>query len=137
MVLVHPLEIASEFCEAGDCSAESIAPAADEPFALEYAPDVAEALWEDLQAAYPDSSGEGYDLTGLARRITRPGMVLLGERDRIDQRSGRLWANLMGARLISLPNAGHWSFVERPRAFQKAVMAFLLAPAGRRTMAAV
>src|SRR5258707_451581 len=49
LVLVHPLEIANEFGEAGDCSADSTTPAADEPFALEYAPDVAEALWEDLQ----------------------------------------------------------------------------------------
>lgn len=137
LVLVHPLEIASEFCEAGDGSPEGAMPETDDQFALEHAPDIAEALWEDLQAAYPDTSGEGYDLTAVARRITRPGLVLLGGRDSIDQRSGRRWADLMGARLVSLPDAGHWSFVEQPRAFQKPVMEFLLAQAARRAMAAV
>ena len=137
LILLHPLAIASEFCDAGGCSPESVTPATDEPFALDYAPDVAEALWEDLQATYSDTAGEGYDLTPVARRITRPSLVLLGERDGVDRRSGRLWADLMGARLMELSNAGHWSFVERPRQFQKAVTDFLRAQDRRRTMAAV
>jgi pimeloyl-ACP methyl ester carboxylesterase len=136
LVLVHPLEVASEFCDQGNCAVEGSTPDTDERFALEHTPDVAEALWEDLQAAYPDTTGEGYDLTAVARRITRPGLVLLGDCDGIDQRSGQLWAELTGARLVSLPDAGHWSFVEQPRPFQKAVMEFLLAQAARRTMAA-
>src|SRR5258708_37564027 len=65
-VLVHPLEIASEFCDVGDCSAKNSTPKTDERFALEHAPDIAEALWEDLQAAYSDVTGEGYDLTAVA-----------------------------------------------------------------------
>jgi pimeloyl-ACP methyl ester carboxylesterase len=136
LVLVHPLEVASEFCDEGDCSVEGGTPETDDRFALEDAPDVADALWEDLQAAYPDTTGEGYDLTAVARQISRPGLVLLGECDGIDQRSGQLWAELTGARLVSLPDAGHRSFVEQPQAFQGAVMEFLLAQAGRRTMAA-
>lgn len=135
-VLVHPLEIASQFCGDGDGAAEGSAPETENSFALEHAPDMAEALWEDLQAAHPDKTGDGYDLTAVARQITRPGLVLLGERDGIDQRSGRLWAELTGARLVSLPGAGHWSFVEQPQPFQRAVVEFLLARAARRTMAA-
>ncbi len=137
LVLAHPLEIASEFCRAGDGSAETPAAGADELFALDNAPDLAEALWEDLQAAYPDISGEGYDLAPVARRVTRPGLVLLGEHDGIDRRSGHLWAELIGARLVSLPDAGRWSFVEQPRAFRTAVREFLLAQSARRSMAAV
>jgi proline iminopeptidase len=137
LVLVHPLEIASEFCAAGDSSSESATPATNDPFAQEYAADVAEALWEDLQAAYPDTAAEGYDLRPVARRIARRGLVLLGENDGIDRRSGDLWAELMGARLVSLPDAGRWSFVERPCAFRTAVREFLLAQAARRSMAAV
>lgn len=135
-VLVHPLEIASEFCGPGDCAAEGAIPETDDGFALEHAPDVAEALWEDLQAAYPDTTGEGYDLRAVARRITRPGLVLLGECDGIDQRSGQLWAELTGARVVSLPDAGHWSFVEQPQAFRESVVEFLLAQTARRTTAA-
>jgi pimeloyl-ACP methyl ester carboxylesterase len=136
LVLVHPLEVASTFCDEGDCAAEVTTPETDDRFTVEHAPDVAEALWEDLQAAYPDKTGEGYDLTAVARQITRPGLVLLGERDGIDQRSGQLWAELTGARLVSLPDAGQWSFVEQPQPFQKAVVEFLLAHAARRTTAA-
>jgi pimeloyl-ACP methyl ester carboxylesterase len=135
-VLVHPLEVASTFCDEGDGAAEGGTPETDERFALEHAPDLAEALWEDLQAAYPDRSGEGYDLTAAARQITRPGLVLLGELDEIDQRSGKLWAELTGARLVALPGAGHWSFVEQPQSFQKVTTEFLLAQGARRAMAA-
>jgi pimeloyl-ACP methyl ester carboxylesterase len=137
VVLAHPLEISSEFCEAGDRRAEGPAPVTSESLSLDYAPDIAEALWEDLQEEYPDAVGEGYDLTLVARRITRPGLVLLGERDGIDRRSGQRWAELMSARLVWLPDAGHWSFLEQPHVFQKPVTEFMLAQVGRRTMAAV
>ncbi len=53
-----------------------------------------------------------------------------------DRRSGQLWAELMSARLVSLPDAGHWSFVEQPQPFQRAVMEFLLAQVARRKVTA-
>ncbi len=136
LILAHPMEVSSQFCDAGDSAAEEPQPEAGGRFALEQDPDVAEALWEDLQATCPDATGEGYDLTAIARQITRPALVLLGARDAIDQRSGTLWAELTNARLVSLPDAGHWSFVEQPLHFQEAVAEFLLSQAGRRAMAA-
>ncbi len=141
LVLAHPMEVSSQYCAAADAAAEHAAtegagPEPDGPFALEHDPDLAESLWEGLQDTCPDATGEGYDLTPVARQVTRPALVLLGERDAIDRRSGKLWAELTNARLLSLPYAGHWSFVEQPRQFQEAVAEFLLSQASRRAMAA-
>lgn len=132
LILVHPLEISSAFCEGtGDLLCGG-----DDPLALEHDADVAELLWEDLEATCPDASMEGYDLAPVARQIPVPTLVLLGERDAIDGRSGQLWAELTNARLVSLPHAGHWSFLEQPAEFQQAVTEFLLTHAARRVMVA-
>lgn len=131
LILVHPLEISSAFCDpAGE------APSGDEACAFEHDADVAEMLWEDLEAMCPDEAGEGYDLAPVAREITAPSLVVLGASDAIDRRSGQLWAELVKAQLISLPDSGHWSFVERPAEFQQAVSQFLLRHAGPRVVAA-
>lgn len=132
LVLAHPLEISSAFCEPGDdtlCGG-------DEECGEEHDADVAAMLWEDLEVEYPDATGEGYDLTPVARQITTPALVLLGERDAIDQRSGQQWAELASARLVTMPGAGHWSFLERPAEFQKAVTEFLMSHGARRAMTA-
>jgi pimeloyl-ACP methyl ester carboxylesterase len=132
LIFAHPLEISSDFCDhSGDLAG------CDDPFALDHDPDVAEMLWEDLEATCPDAAEEGYDLAPLARAITAPALVLLGEQDAIDHRSGRLWAELTNAQLVSLPGAGHWSFLDRPEEFQRAVTEFLTIHTTRHVMAAV
>ena len=132
LIFAHPLEISSAFCDhTGDlcCGGEDL-------FALEHDVDVAEMLWEDLEATCPDATEEGYDLAPVVRKITAPTLVLLGERDSIDHRSGQLWAELTNARLITMTGAGHWSFLEQPDEFQQATMEFLLAHGVRRAMVA-
>ncbi len=132
LVLAHPLEISTAFCDfADDASCGS-----DEQFTEEHDADVAGMLWEDLEATCPDATGEGYDLAPVARQIVAPALVLLGERDPIDHRSGQRWAELTSAQLISMPGAGHWSFHERPAEFQNAVTEFLMSHGARRTMTA-
>lgn len=133
LVLAHPLEISSAFCDSGDdapCGG-------DEQCAEEHDADVAAMLWEDLEAECPDATGEGYDLAPVARQIATPTLVLLGERDAIDQRSGQRWAELSSAELVSMPGAGHWSFLDRPAEFQRTVTAFLMSHGARRAMTAV
>ncbi len=132
LVLANPLEISTEFCDPDD----STLCAADDPFAQEQDTDVAAMLWEDLEATCPDLAGEGYDLAPVARQIAAPTLVLLGERDAIDQRSGRRWAELTGAQLLSMPDAGHWPFLDRPAEFQRTVTEFLAPHGARRTMTA-
>ena len=133
LVLTHPLEISSAFCDfSGDAFCGG-----DDLFTQDHDADVAEMLWEDLEACCPDAAGEGYDLAPVARQIMTPSLVLLGEQDAIDTRSGQLWAELTNAQLVSLPGAGHWSFLEQPVEFQRAVTDFLISHAARRAMVAV
>jgi pimeloyl-ACP methyl ester carboxylesterase len=132
LVLAHPLEISTAFCDPGDdalCGG-------DEPLAEEHDADVAALLWEDLEATCPDVTGEGYDLAPVARQVVAPALVLLGERDLIDHRSGLRWAELTSAQLITVSGAGHWSFLERPAEFQKAVTGFLVSNGARRSLTA-
>ncbi len=132
LVLAHPLEISTAFCDPGDdalCGG-------DEQFAEEHDADVAAMLWEDLEATCPDATSEGYDLAPVARQIVAPSLVLLGERDAIDSRSGERWAELTSGQLISMQGAGHWSFLDRPAEFQRVVTEFLMSYGARRTMTA-
>jgi proline iminopeptidase len=132
LVLANPLEISSGFFEPADDALTG----GIEPFAEEHDPDVADMLWEDLESTCPDARGEGYDLTPFVRRITAPALVLLGERDAIDRRSGKLWAELTNAQVVSLADAGHWPFLERPEDFRRAVTEFLVTHAGVRAAVA-
>jgi proline iminopeptidase len=132
LVLANPLEISSGFFEPADDTLFG----GIEPFAEEHDPDVADMLWEDLESTCPDARGEGYDLTPFVRRIAAPALVLLGGRDAIDRRSGKLWAELANAQVVSLADAGHWPFLERPEEFRRAVTEFLMTHAGRRAVAA-
>ncbi|SRR5579872_6986620 len=132
LILAHPLEISSAFCDhAGDMLCGG-----DDAFPLDYDSDVAEMLWEDLEATCPDTTGEGYDLAPIARQIAAPSLVVLGESDSIDHHSGQLWAELTSARLVSLPGTGHWSFLEQPVEFQRTVTQFLMTYAPVRAMVA-
>jgi len=132
LLFAHPLEISSAFCDrTGDlsCGGEDL-------FALEHDADVAEMLWEDLEAVCPDATEEGYDLAPVVRKIAAPTLVLLGEHDSIDHRSGQLWAELTNGHLVTLRGAGHWSFLEQPDEFAQATTEFLLAHGVRRAMVA-
>src|SRR6185295_19723523 len=117
VVLAHPMEISSDYY---DVAAESVQRPRRET-EDECQPDLAEALWEDLQAKWPDATGDGYDLSAVARRITAPAMVLLGDRDPIDRRSGMRWAELSKARVAVLADCSRQSFLEQPRRFQQTV----------------
>lgn len=132
LVLANPLEISSGFFE----PVNDMVSGANEPFSEEHDPDVADMLWEDLENTCPDAGGEGYDLTPFVRRIAAPALVLLGERDAIDRRSGKLWGELANAEVVSLSDAGHWPFLERPEAFRRAVTEFLMAHCRERAEAA-
>ena len=131
LVLAHPMEISSQFLD------QSENPLSDPNESWEHDPDLAEALWEDLEANCPDATGDGYDLTAMVRLVAAPALVLLGERDSIHHGSGRLWAELLNAQLVSLPDAGHWSFLEQPAQFRHVVAEFLMTHAAPRTMAAI
>jgi pimeloyl-ACP methyl ester carboxylesterase len=63
-------------------------------------------------------------------------MVLLGDRDPMDRRSGMRWAELSKARAALLRDCGRESFVEQPRRFQQAVTEFLQARISPKTVAA-
>jgi proline iminopeptidase len=120
LVLAHPMEISSAFTEpaCGDAPDE-------DQLTLDFDQHVGDALWDNLHQSWPDASGDGYDLTPVARQITTPALVLAGERDTIDRRSCTLWAELSHAELVCLPECGHWSFLEQPERFREVVLDFL------------
>ena len=79
------------------------------------------ALWELTAASHP---------LGLAERLTElnlPVLVLTGDDDRIvpSEESIRLGAEIPGASLVVIPNAGHLPHEEKPEAFMQAVREFL------------
>ncbi len=57
-----------------------------------------------------------------------PSLVVWGERDPyIPTRFAREYADVLGAELLSLPDAGHWWWFDRPDAIER-VVEFLVAP---------
>ena len=79
------------------------------------------ALWELTAASHP---------LGLAERLTElnlPVLVLTGDDDRIvpTEESLRLGAEIPGASLVVIPNAGHVPHEEKPDEFMQAVREFL------------
>lgn len=79
------------------------------------------ALWELTAASHP---------LGLAERLTElnlPVLVLTGDDDRIvpTEESLRLGAEIPGASLVVIPNAGHVPHEEKPDDFMQAVRDFL------------
>jgi pimeloyl-ACP methyl ester carboxylesterase len=66
---------------------------------------------------------------GLERRlhrITAPTLVVWGEQDRFAQPSyGKIFVEkIRGARLMTIPNAGHLIGAEQPEAYGKALLTF-------------
>jgi len=73
-------------------------------------------------------AGRRFDVSDELDRLTRPALVLVGERDRANLGlSKALAAALPNARLEVVPGAGHVANVDAPERFSEAVGTFLAA----------
>jgi proline iminopeptidase len=84
-------------------------------------------LDSDIAAHFFTRLARRYDLRTRLPTITAPTLVVVGRHDWVCPPSaGRvLAAGIAGARLIELPDAGHFGFSESPAPFLAAVRAFL------------
>jgi pimeloyl-ACP methyl ester carboxylesterase len=59
--------------------------------------------------------------------VTTPVLVISGENDSAGSHrsSERLAAAIPGAKTVTIKNAGHWSSMEQPEAFTRAVVDFI------------
>ena len=66
------------------------------------------------------------DLFEHAPRIAAPTRVLCGTQDKVtpEALNRRIAAAIAGAQYVPIEGAGHWSFLEQPDAFQRAVLEF-------------
>ena len=72
------------------------------------------------------SLGERYDWRPKLRKLTVPSLVIHGSEDPIPLESAREWAMVLpNARLLIIPNSGHFPFFEQPEAFFSAADRFL------------
>ena len=71
---------------------------------------------------------QSFDLRGDLRTVTTPTLVLVGDDDFITGRAcaDAIVRELSDARLVVIPDAGHFSYVEQPQAFRAALAEFLL-----------
>jgi proline iminopeptidase len=69
-----------------------------------------------------------FDVRGELRKIEAPTLVVTGEDDFIAGPvcAEAIIAELPGARLVTIPEAGHFVYVEQPEAFRAALTEFLL-----------
>lgn len=89
-----------------------------------------------LQAIIDDARPAGYramaravmdvDSSDVLEEITVPTLLIWGEDDERSPLSTAraMQASIAGARLVTIPNAGHVSSLERPEAFNKAIRGF-------------
>lgn len=69
---------------------------------------------------------QGLDMLGRAGEIAAPSLLLVGERDGVlPQAMAEMAAAMPQAELRALPDAGHLSNIDQPRAFGQAVLDFL------------
>ncbi len=69
---------------------------------------------------------EGIDVAGL-QRIKSPVLMVVGNKETpstSEAAQRQLQAAMPGAQLVKLARSGHWSFLEEPEAFQRAVWKF-------------
>lgn len=87
-----------------------------------YAPEVAAHYFRNLAALY--------DLRGHLGEIDVPTLVIVGENDWLTPPSASraMAEGVPGAELVVIPEAGHFSFIERPEACADAVLRFLSPP---------
>jgi proline iminopeptidase len=85
-----------------------------------------ERMHARVTAAWAEEQGT-LDLRPDLARITAPTLVVVGEDDFIcDVESARLMASgIAGARLVVVPEAGHFPWIEQPDAFRAALDPFL------------
>ena len=72
-----------------------------------------------------------FDMTQELQRIKAPTLVIHGEND-FFQASGssRIADSIPGAQMVTIPNCGHFSYLESPEAFRLAVEEFVSSPGG-------
>jgi proline iminopeptidase len=73
---------------------------------------------------------QGLDFRGALKRIRAPTLIVVGRNDLIlPARHSKLLHNgIHTSRLMIVPHAGHFPFIERPRIFRRGVLAFLSRP---------
>lgn len=69
-----------------------------------------------------------FDVTRTIRQITCPTLIVVGEHDRLTpiEEAEAIRAEIRGAKLAIIPNAGHVSNLEQPDIFNSVVLDFLL-----------
>jgi proline iminopeptidase len=80
---------------------------------------------DDAAAAAVWTSLRGFDLRPRLGALKLAALVIRGEQDPLPVAYAELVASLLGAKLTSIPAAGHAPFVEAPEAFLRAVQPFL------------
>jgi len=71
-------------------------------------------------------SGLGsYDWTAAFAALATPTLVVAGNQDFIPTDASRAWVNRSSARLVVVPNAGHYAVLEQPEVVLRAISAFL------------
>jgi proline iminopeptidase len=85
------------------------------------------ALNADVAANFFQRLAPAYDVRAQLKGITAPTLVIVGRHDWVCRpAAGRLLADAIpGARLVELPDAGHFGFSETPEPFLHAVRAHL------------
>ncbi len=121
-----PLKAGKEPRDIADALVESlVAPGADDRARRQ--------LWESIAALHKDSylktieASLSFDRSADIDRIEVPTLLLYGEHDRLTPPAiGRaLHERIAGSEFVEIEGAGHLSNIERPEAFNAALLAFL------------
>lgn len=61
------------------------------------------------------------------KQIDRPVLIIIGDQDvaTVPEKSERMHAAIQGSKLVTIPNAGHYSTIEEPHAVNEAISVFL------------
>jgi proline iminopeptidase len=83
----------------------------------------------DVAAHFFGREAAAYDVRARLPEIAVPTLVVVGRHDWVcpPVASRLLAADIPGARLVEIPDAGHFPFAEEPAAFRAAVVPFLAA----------
>ena len=121
-----PLKAGKEPRDIADALVESlVAPGADDRARRQ--------LWESIAALHKDSylktieASLSFDRSAEIDRISVPTLLIYGEHDRLTPPAiGRaLHERIAGSEFVEIEGAGHLTNIERPEAFNEALLAFL------------
>ncbi|MDE0057784.1 MAG: alpha/beta fold hydrolase [Defluviicoccus sp.] len=121
-----PLKAGKEPRDIADALVDSLAgPGADEP--------ARRRLWDSIAALHKESylktieASLSFDRSAEIDRISVPTLLIYGEHDRLTPPSigEALHRRIAGSELAVIEDAGHLSNIERPEAFNAALLAFL------------